>query len=157
MRPTPSSQSGGPVNPARVDKADAPEDIDASLSRIDQLTADYIESEQWKKAEEQLKRAVDTRKRSFGPDHNDTLNSRSNLAGVLDKQGRYEEAGEMESQTLGTRHDVLAKSTNSTIDTMDNLATLYQHADKLEDAEMMRRQTLELRRKWVGNSDRMQL
>ena len=47
------------------------------------------------------------REKVLGPEHPDTLTSMSNLALVLDSQGKYEEAEAMNRQTLARREKVL--------------------------------------------------
>jgi hypothetical protein len=47
------------------------------------------------------------REKVLGHEHPHTLGSMNNLAGVLDSQGKYEEAEAMHRQTLARREKVL--------------------------------------------------
>jgi hypothetical protein len=49
------------------------------------------------------------REKVLGPEHPSTLTSMSNLALVLDSQGKYEEAESMNRQTLARREKVLGQ------------------------------------------------
>lgn len=54
----------------------------------------------------------------------DTLASLSNLAGVLNGQGKYKEADAMHRQTLALREKVLGKKHPDTLMSMNNLASV---------------------------------
>jgi tetratricopeptide (TPR) repeat protein len=57
-------------------------------------------------------------------EHPDTLNNLYNLAIVLDKQGKYDEAEKMCRQTLQLSEKVLGNKHPDTFDSMNNLAVV---------------------------------
>jgi hypothetical protein len=62
------------------------------------------------------------REQVLGPEHPDTLMSMSNLAEVLNRQGKYEEAESMNRQTLARQEKVLGPEHPDTLTSMSNLA-----------------------------------
>ena len=66
-------------------------------------------------------------KKSLGVEHPEVLSSINNLALVLDRQGKYEEAEEMHRQTLALRETVLDKEHPSTLTSMNDLASVLDH------------------------------
>jgi tetratricopeptide (TPR) repeat protein len=69
------------------------------------------------------------------------------LAGVLDRQGKYEEAEAIHRQTLALTEKVLSKEHPDTLGSMNNLARVLDRQGKYEEAEAIHRQTLALREK----------
>ena len=86
-----------------------------------------------------------------GAKHPDTLMSMNNLASVLSRRGKYEEAGEMYRQVLGLKDTVPGKEHPSTLTSMNNLALVLSRQGKYEEAEEMHRQVLRLRETVLGN------
>jgi tetratricopeptide (TPR) repeat protein len=75
----------------------------------------------------------------------------SNLATVLDSQGKYETAEAMNRQTLSLKDTVLGREHPDTLATMSNLATVLGRQGKYEAAEAMNRQTLSLSETVLGH------
>jgi tetratricopeptide (TPR) repeat protein len=78
------------------------------------------------------------------------LISMNNLAGVLESQGKYEDAEAMNRQTLALSETVLGREHPSTLTSMSNLALVLRRQGKYEDAEAMNRQTLALSETVLG-------
>jgi tetratricopeptide (TPR) repeat protein len=74
----------------------------------------------------------------------------NNLAIVLNKQGKYDEAETMHRQTLAMKEKVLGKEHPDTLTTMNNLALVLNKQGKYEEAETMYRQTLAMKEKALG-------
>ena len=91
-----------------------------------------------------------TRRRMLGNDHPDTLTSVSNLASMLQDQGKYEAAEEMNRQALEGYEKVLGKEHPDTLTSVSNLASVLRDQGKYEAAEEMNRQALEGYKKVVG-------
>ncbi len=79
----------------------------------------------------------------LGPEHPDTLMTRSNLANVLAKQGKFREAESeyreeiaLEKQVLGVRHP-------DTLSSYFNFALSLARASKLREAEPFARKAAE--------------
>jgi tetratricopeptide (TPR) repeat protein len=80
--------------------------------------------------------------RTVGLEHPDTLTSMSNLALVLGRQGKYEDAEMRNRQTLARREKVLGYEHPDTVTSMSNLASVLGGQGKYKEAEAMNRQTL---------------
>jgi tetratricopeptide (TPR) repeat protein len=96
------------------------------------------------------RQALTLRRARLGQEHPDALTSMSELALVLDMQGKYEEAEGMNRQTLARREKVLGPDHPDTLTSMGNLAGVLDRQGKYEEAEGMNRQTLARREKVLG-------
>ncbi|KAK4220475.1 kinesin light chain 1, partial [Podospora fimiseda] len=72
----------------------------------------------------------------LGKEHPHTLTSMNNLALVLDKLGKYEEAEKMHRQVLQLREKVLGKEHPHTLASMNNLALVLKKLGKYEEADV---------------------
>ncbi len=81
----------------------------------------------------------------LGKEHPDTLGSINNLAEVLSRQGKYDEAEEMHRQALALKETVLGKEHPSTLTSVNNLAEVLSRQGKYDEAEEMYRQMLALK------------
>ncbi|KAI0198364.1 Tetratricopeptide repeat-domain-containing protein [Astrocystis sublimbata] len=61
----------------------------------------------------------------------------NHLAGVLDNQGRYEQAETMYRETLKLREKVLGRENPDTLTSMNNLAGVLRDLGKHEEAEQV--------------------
>jgi len=75
----------------------------------------------------------------LGREHPNTLDSMSNLARVLGRQGKYSEAGQMHWQTLKLREMVLGREHPNTFDSMNALANVLNNQGRHEDVEKNQR------------------
>ena len=69
----------------------------------------------------------------LGPDHRDTLASRSNLAAAYQEAGRTGEAITVHEQTLAAREQVLGPDHPSTLASRTNLASVYRAAGRISE------------------------
>ncbi|MCJ1443150.1 MAG: hypothetical protein MMC23_003648 [Stictis urceolatum] len=104
---------------------------------------------QYTLAEANYRQVLDLRKEMLGPQHLGTLISMNNLALVLNRQGKYEEAEAMHRQTLDLK-EVLGPQHLGTLTSMNNLASVLNSQGKYEEAEAMHRQTLDLKKEVLG-------
>ncbi|KAI6355522.1 hypothetical protein MCOR25_008168 [Pyricularia grisea] len=74
----------------------------------------------------------------------------NNLALMLDRQRKYEEAEEMCRTTLKLSEKVLGQENPDTLISINNLALMLYKQGKYEEAEQMLRTTLALREKVLG-------
>ncbi|KFY67480.1 hypothetical protein V496_01551 [Pseudogymnoascus sp. VKM F-4515 (FW-2607)] len=95
------------------------------------------------RAEPILKEAVVVRERELGVNHPDTLTSVSNLASVLQSQGRYEEAESMNRRALEGSERELGINHPGTLTSVSNLASVLQSQGRYEEAEPINRRALE--------------
>ncbi|OBT53786.1 hypothetical protein VE04_07701 [Pseudogymnoascus sp. 24MN13] len=102
------------------------------------------------RAEPILQEAIVVRERELGVNHPDTLTSVSNLASVLQRQGRYKEAESMNRRALEGRERELGVNHPSTLTSVSNLASVLQSQGRYEEAESMNRRALEGRERELG-------
>ncbi|KAF8535293.1 hypothetical protein BDD12DRAFT_782634 [Trichophaea hybrida] len=86
----------------------------------------------------------------LGPDHPDTLESVSELASVLQSQGKYEQAEQMNRRALEGREKALGPDHPDTLNSVNNWASVLQNQGKYEQAEQMNRRALEAKEKVLG-------
>jgi tetratricopeptide (TPR) repeat protein len=98
--------------------------------------------------------ALQTQQETLGPDHPDTLNSRSNLAEAYRFTGRSAEAVAMEEETLRLRTTKLGPNHPDTLNSRDNLAESYRDVDRIAEAIAMHEETLKLRAAKLGPDHR---
>ena len=92
--------------------------------------------DKYAEAEAEFRRLLSLRENVLGPEHPDTLMTRSNLANVLAKQGKFREEIALEEQVLGARHP-------DTLSSYFNFARSLARASKLREAEPFARKAAE--------------
>jgi tetratricopeptide (TPR) repeat protein len=103
---------------------------------------------------EQLQRKVlETRQRVLGPDNNDTLSVRSDLANNLDTQGNHAEAETMERDILERRRRTLGPDNAYTLASMDTLALILTGEKRFAEAEKLESQALATARRVYGDAN----
>ena len=86
--------------------------------------------------QEALHRArYDTRKKTLGEDHKDTLDSANYLAILLKQTGRKEEAEPLFRATYDARKSKLGEDHRDTLCSAGNLALLLMNTGRVEEAE----------------------
>jgi tetratricopeptide (TPR) repeat protein len=98
----------------------------------------------------QFERALELRRTELGPDHTDTLTSRTNLANAYDAAGRTAEAIELHEAALKLRESTLGPDHPGTLIVMNNLATAYNAAGRTAEAIELHEATLKLRETKLG-------
>ncbi|WP_136192844.1 tetratricopeptide repeat protein [Actinomyces procaprae] len=112
----------------------------------------YQASGRGAKAIDLYQQVLDDRRHILGPDHPDTLTSRSNLAYAYQSAGRLEEAIGLHEQVLQDRLLVLGPDHPDTLASRNNLAHAYQAAGRVAEAIDLFEQVLE-DRLWVLGPD----
>jgi len=82
----------------------------------------------------ELSAAVEVIEDVLGPDHPDTLNTRSNLAGAYRSVGRFDEAIELFERVLAEQERVLGPDHPDTLTVRNNLADAYHSAGRFDEA-----------------------
>jgi eukaryotic-like serine/threonine-protein kinase len=91
--------------------------------------------------------ALRTREAKLGPDHPETLDTRSNLAEAYRFDGRTAEAIALEEETLKLRAAKLGPDHPDTLQSRINLAESHESLSRWADAEPLRREVVARRRK----------
>ncbi|KAL4790654.1 hypothetical protein BDV19DRAFT_372080 [Aspergillus venezuelensis] len=81
---------------------------------------------------------VEEKKREFGPNHPETLESLSGLAATYNDQARWSEAEELDLFILEARRKALGSRDIQTLTSMANLASTYTSQGRLKEAEALR-------------------
>eukprot|EP01050_Picozoa_sp_SAG11_P019895 SAG11_NODE_3245_length_2584_cov_3.260362_2_plen_135_part_00 len=89
---------------------------------------------------------------TLGASHRCTLASASNLALLLQDQGKLDEAEPLCRETLRVQRETLGGTHPSTLVTASNLAGLLRAQGKLDEAEPLCRETLRVRRETLGGT-----
>ena len=97
-----------------------------------------------------LTKAVRVREAALGPDHADTLTSRSNLAESYFYAGRLAEAIALNEETLKLQETKLGPDHPHTLTSRNNLAIAYQAAGRTAEAIVLHETTLKLREAKLG-------
>jgi len=94
------------------------------------------------------------RETALGPDHADTLESRTNLASANLQGGRTAEAIKLHEETLKLKEAKFGPEHPDTLVTRNNLANAYSAAGRTADALALHETTLKLRQTKLGPSHR---
>ena len=97
-----------------------------------------------------LERTVELRKAQLGPEHRDTLESRSNLASAILDAGRTARGDRDVPGDARADHGELGPDNPLTLDARNNLATAYRAAGRTAEAIAMHKETLRLRQAKLG-------
>jgi serine/threonine protein kinase/Tfp pilus assembly protein PilF len=101
-------------------------------------------------AQRQVERAVELRRRVFGENNRDTLQSMHSLAELYDRQGKYAEAQGLQSRVLDLQRHALGEAHPDTLTSTSDLGDEYVHLGKFAEAETFLSKALDLRRRVLG-------
>jgi tetratricopeptide (TPR) repeat protein len=110
----------------------------------DTLGLTYLYLGEVPQAIRQFDRSLELFRTKLGPDHPDTLTSRSNLAAAYARGGRVADAVRMHEETLRLRTAKLGPDHPDTLTSRNNLAVAYEAAGRMADALRMKAETLDL-------------
>ena len=88
--------------------------------------------------------ALESRRRRLGPDDRKTLQSMSQFAWILDREGRDDQAEKLINQTIGEASRVLGSEDPVTLEAMDRLGVVLQRKARFDEAERLNRQLVEI-------------
>ena len=123
--------------------------FESPAGSIASLTEQATQSEEDEELESQVQ-VMETRKRTLGPEHPDTLNSMSNLALDYGCQGWWKEAEKLHMQVMKIRMRVLGEEHSDTLRSMSHLAYTYQNQRRWKEVEKLQMQVLETKMKVLG-------
>jgi tetratricopeptide (TPR) repeat protein len=105
---------------------------------------------QYDDAEPILKRVLELRQQSLGPEHPDTATSLNNLAMLYEKQGRHQEALPLLKQALNICERVMGPEHPDTIIGLNNLAIGFLSLAQYKEAAVMFERALTIREQALG-------
>lgn len=100
-----------------------------------------------------LEKAVDTRRRTLGMSHADTLNAQRLLARIEQYQGQYAEAEKLLRATYDTQARVLGAENPDTLASASALGGLYAQQGRYAESETLLLKILETSRRIRGEDD----
>ena len=101
-------------------------------------------------AEKHLQRARELRVDVLGEEHNETLETESQLAYAMMSMGRLDEAETLHRNVLEIRKRTLGDEHLDTLGSMTNLATTLEHLGRDREAESLNRKALETATRKLG-------
>jgi serine/threonine protein kinase/tetratricopeptide (TPR) repeat protein len=104
-------------------------------------------------AEDQLRKALDVRRKCLPAADPATLNTQNSLAVLLVERGKPAEAIPLFEDTLSGRKAILGPDDPHTLATMDNLANAYRTAGRLDDALPLFEETIARVTEKLGPTD----
>jgi lipopolysaccharide biosynthesis regulator YciM len=120
---------------------------------LDALGQTYAGLGLYDRAEKTHAMARAIRESAIGPDHPDTLKSRTSLARAYLAAGRTKEAIALHEATLKLRESTLGTEHPDTFESRSNLASAYRAAGRIAEAIALHEQTLRHRELTLGPDD----
>ena len=110
----------------------------------------YTQQANYEKAKPLCQRALAIREKVLGPEHPDTAQSLSNLAGLYNSQGLYAKAEPLFQRALVIREKVLGPEHPDTAQSLNNLAGVYDSKGFYAKAELLYLRALAINQKAFG-------
>jgi tetratricopeptide (TPR) repeat protein len=104
----------------------------------------------YEEAELVLKRVLEIREQSLGPNHPDTATSLNNLAMLFEKQGRHQEAMPLLERALHVCEKALGPDHPETMIGLNNLAIGHMNQARYNDAAIIFERALAVRERSLG-------
>src|SRR5258706_579303 len=143
----PNEQRGNSVTAREIlDKASKnietgmAKDPDAQAQMMQVMGTVYDSLGLFSRAKDLEQQSLDIRRRVLGPEHPDTLNSMSNLAGVLWAERRLPESEKLNRETLNLYRRVLGPENPQALRLMHNLAFVLSLEGRYTEAEKLDRE-----------------
>jgi eukaryotic-like serine/threonine-protein kinase len=97
--------------------------------------------------------ALENRRHLLGPNDPKTLESMTQLAWILDREGHDDEADKLIRQTIDQGRRTLGPEDPITLDAMDRLAVVLERQGHFDEEEKLQRQLIEIRSRRFGPED----
>lgn len=110
----------------------------------------FLELGLYEMAEKELRQCLEFQTQHLGPDHPDTLHTRSVLGRLAYKMGRYREAEKNLREVMQTELRTLGPDHPNPLWSMYNLAKVLARLGRLDEAEKLYRQMVETRARILG-------
>ena len=104
-------------------------------------------------AEDLIRRCLEAREGSLGPEHPVTLSSLLSMANLHMARGRYAEAEDLYKRGVAGRKQILGPTHGQTIRATTNLATLYMKMGRWDEAEALVEPLVEVSTRELGADD----
>jgi non-specific serine/threonine protein kinase/serine/threonine-protein kinase len=148
--PDPSEARGNSVTAREVlDEAsqkittELAQDPDAQSQMMQVMATTYVNLGLSARAHDLAQRALDTRTRLNGPDDRRTLESMTQLAWVLDREGRDPEAESLGRRALAAERRILGPKDPLTLETMDDMDVILSNLGHYDEAAGVGKEAVE--------------
>jgi eukaryotic-like serine/threonine-protein kinase len=128
-------------------------DVEVQSQLMAVMAKTYINLGLFSRAHGLAERALENRRRVFGPNDRRTLESMTQLGWVLDREGREIEAENLIRQTLDVQRRVLGPEDALTLETTDDLAIVLEKQGHYAEEEKIERGLLAVRTRKFGAED----
>jgi eukaryotic-like serine/threonine-protein kinase len=108
----------------------------------------------YSRAQPLLEQAVAIDRRVLGPKNPQTLRSMSNMAWLLNREGKLTEAEKLQRETLEVQRQVLGGEQPDTLESMRHLASTLDNEGHYAEAEKLDRELLDIQRRVLGPEHR---
>ncbi|MGB6690666.1 MAG: serine/threonine-protein kinase [Terracidiphilus sp.] len=125
-------------------------DPDEQSQMMQVMASTYMNLGLYPRAHELAQRALDIRRKTYGPDDPKTLESMTQVGDILEQEGHYDEAEKLDRQTLATERRILGNEDPQTLDTMKALAFVTGFEGHLDEAEKLDREQVEILTRKLG-------
>jgi non-specific serine/threonine protein kinase/serine/threonine-protein kinase len=152
------SQSRGNTITAREILDKASNDLNTGLAKdpevqsqmMQDMARTYENLGLYPRAHELAQRALDSRLSLIGPDDPKTLEVRSQLGYIVDREGHYADSEKMLRQALDVERRVLGADNPLTLETMGHLGVVLGQEGRNEDGAKLDREAIEVGSKTLG-------
>jgi eukaryotic-like serine/threonine-protein kinase len=127
-----------------------PKDPETQAQMMDAMEAVYFNLGLYSAAESLSHRVIAVRQRLMGAEDQRTMTSISNLANLLEKEGKFSEAEKLCRQVLNSQQRLLGPQHPDTLNSMNILAVLLNDQGHITEAIDLSRQILDRRLKLLG-------
>jgi tetratricopeptide (TPR) repeat protein len=107
----------------------------------------YLQLGLYAAAEEQLRAALDIRRRLFGQQHPATAQTLNLLAGALKERQQFVEAEQCYREALAIRRELFGEQSLEAAETLNDLGQLFYAQGRFAEAEPLLREALDLRQR----------
>ena len=114
------------------------------------MASTYTNLGLYPRAHELAQRALDARLHLLGPDDPKTLESMTQLAWILEREGHRDEAEKMERQALAGERRALGPEAPLTLETMADLGFTMQGLGHFDEGEKLAREVIEIGTRRLG-------
>jgi eukaryotic-like serine/threonine-protein kinase len=125
-------------------------DPEAQSQMMQVMATTYEDLGLYARAHELAKPALDSRLSLLGPDDPKTLESMTQFAWILAREGHDDEAEKLERQALESDRRILGPEDPLTLKAMDHLAVILQHQGHYAEEENLERQAIEIEIRKLG-------
>jgi serine/threonine protein kinase len=125
-------------------------DAEVQAQMLHVMASTYLNLGLYSRAHELSKRALEARENLHGSQGPDTLESKTQLGWILDREGHDADAERLEREALESERRVYGPDAPLTLESMDHLAVIEEDQGQYADAERLARQVMDAAARSTG-------